>query len=317
MQKSNDLISAVQIVQANEGEIMKLLVILFVAFFSSNALAAKIISVNNSSNQVILDGKYAPVIIAGTSGRNLCTEETSTLNTCGVGYPRATCNFKTVCPTTELGITISAKGIGNVVITDTADVIIHSFGLYKAGQNFTATLPWSVLCRSITGMKDCSFGARTALKIGLHDGSKLTESTTFILQISYMENNYNGNESISGRFDGIADYTIAPGSEKAILTEITMVDDFMISNAGKILGFRSFMAPGNCMSPLAVSTASDSFLLKLNHNKEIEDNRITGLNNGTKYLFMLGLEDEAGNIGYFKDLNASCVEGKHTATPHN
>jgi len=295
---------------------MKLLVILFLAFVSSNALAAEIIAVSGSSNEVSIGGEYVPVIIAGTSGSNLCTVETTTINTCGVGHSRAACNFRTVCPTTELNITISAKEAGNVVITDSSDAIIETFGPNKPGQNFTASVPWHALCSNVTGMGNCSFSGRTALKVGIHNGSDLIESRTFILQISSMENNYYGNESLSSQFDGIDNYTLLPGSEKAYLTEIS-VHNLMIGDAGSIVGLRAFFAPASCKTPAAVSTGSDSYFLPLNANKEVVDNRIQGLNNNTKYLFMLGLQDEAGNIGYFKDLNNSCVEGQHTATPHN
>ena len=304
---------------------MKHLLAIALGFFCTTALALEVTYVIGTSNSVELDGTSRPTFIAGTSGAELCSKEiTSTLDSCSKLSSRAACNFKTVCPTTMLRFTMTGKISGEVSLRDFSDYPVYQFGYYEAGTSQTFEVPWSEICFALTSDRTCSVLSRGVLRIGIDSGGSYhsEENSDFIFQVSRLDNNYldmNTKEKLSlSTSKGIDDYRITPANQSAKVVEFSVLSLFLESY---IVGFRAFYEPLSCISLAknsnAINTSSPSKFLALDKNKqEILDPTIGVLKNGSRYAFMMGLQDDAGNIGYFKDLShGKCVEDQHTATP--
>lgn len=284
---------------------MKSFLFLSVLSLSLNSYGTAITSVKNASNTNL---KYLK-IFGGIAGSEQCSNEKTTLNTCALSQGRAACNFKAICPSTRLTMTVSSKTSGEILLTDMDQNIIYNFGPTQ-GDVTTVEIPWSEVCNAVSGDVTCSTAAQRILKLGL---ANEYERVTF--QIAGLANTV-GDESLTD-VDGIEDYTLAPGNNKAYLTELSVAQDMYVYEAAEIVAVRGFLTKSTCATPLAVTTASDSYVLKLNEDKEVVNAQITNLKNDVRYLFMFGFEDAAGNIGLFNDLTTNCVDDKHSVTPHS
>lgn len=302
---------------------MKVFVFLFVAFFCAQSFAFTLTHVNGASNEIILDGKKSPVFMAGISGSQRCLGQTTTVDTCSTNPERAACNYKTVCPTSHLQMTFTAKISGKVALMDVSNFPLYQLGNYTAGTTHTVNIPWSEICYGISSDRTCQVIARSVLRIAVSDGQK-QDGANYIFQTSRINDTLwniktDKMESLSYSKYGIADYSIAAGNGHAILKNLKILDLYL-GEAARVTGIRAYYAPTSCAKiqavPTAVNTSDESDLFFFNGNQtEITQNMIEGLQNGVKYAFMLGVQDEAGNVGMFKDLSTQCAEGQHTATP--
>jgi hypothetical protein len=287
--------------------------------FSVNAFSnVTINTITNASSTGQLGTKYIPEVWAGISGSAKCSGQTTTINTCAIGNDRSACNFKTVCASTQLTMNLKSDTSGKLLLVDSEDTLVRDLGSYTAGQNITVSIPWGEICNVVSQDGSCSrANGRSTLKIGVDNNADgvLEDSTAVRFEVSKI-NNTTSDSSISDGTDGVNDYTLVPGNKKAFVTDFTVVQDFYVYDAAKIVGIRGFFAKSDCSNPLSVTTASDSYLLDLNADKEIIDTKIEGLQNGTRYLFMFGFQDEAGNIGLFKDLTQSCSDDHNSVMPH-
>lgn len=302
---------------------MKFLVFLSVALFTSssfadNNISIKISKVANASKD------FTNVIMAGISGLEYCSNETTTIDTCTSKNNRSSCNFKTVCPSTLLNITVQTNTEGSYALVDLTGKSIAEFGHHAAGE-FTATVPWSKICSQLMGVSDCSMNARDVLAIAIkRAGEKeYTSKYNFIVQISHIQNTFfygtdeNIGESLAFR-EGVDDYSLVPGDKKALISSFSGINNFKTSYAGRIVGFRGFYTNGGCSKATQITTSSPSVFVPIDmSSKAIIDNRILGLENHTPYTFMFGFEDETGNIGLFKDIRTNCVENQHSVIPHS
>lgn len=302
-----------------------LILLLFGVLFSFHSFALEILHVEGTSTKVDLEGQYTPNFIAGMSGKSYCTDKTfTTLDTCSLKKNRAACNYNTVCPSTRLKLTFKAKTNGKISLRDISDRPVYQLGEYKAGTVQTVEIPWSEICLGLMSDRACSVPARGVLQIGIDSGGTdhSEESSNFIFQVSRLENNYldmETKESLSlSKRDGIEDYSLIGGDQSIFVIQASVKNLFLES---RITGFRAFYETANChkvsKDPNTLNTSSPSVFIEFDQNQsEILNPKITGVQNGLKYAVMLGLQDDAGNIGYFKDLSGKqCVEGQHTAIP--
>jgi hypothetical protein len=294
------------------GGSLKHFIFLTVLLLSTESFGSvSITSVNNSSNDVLLKEL---MIMGGTAGIEKCRGEITTLNTCAMGSDRSACNFRTVCPTTMLSLTMNSTSSGIVALVDSENNLIHNFGYYAPGKTTRIEISWSEICKSIMGDASCALEpTKGMLKLSVI--GKDSEDYR-VLQFKVSGMGKTSGESLAN-IDGVSDYSIFPGNQKAVLRELSVAQDFSVYEAGRIVALRGFFTEGSCAQPLAVTTASNSYLLNLDRNKNIMDNRLLNLKNGTRYLFMFGFQDEMGNVGLFKDLSSSCIDNKHSVMPGN
>lgn len=304
---------------------MKIFAFLIVALCCAQASALNITAVSGSSNEVNLNGKNAPVFMAGIAGSSRCEAVPTTINTCSNNPERAACNFRTVCPSSLLHITFTAKVSGKVSLMDISSYPIYPLGNYTAGTTHTVSIPWKEICNGLASDPTCQVISRGVLRLGIDSTGNYQpeEYGSYIFQVSGMTDNRwdfknDKMESISTK-EGIRDYKMIAGNGKAFVNSVEFHSVYL-GEAARIKGVRVFHAPASCAQlssqANAVNTSHDSHQLMLDESQTtLLANEISGLQNNVKYAFMMGLQDEAGNIGYFKDLNEQCVEGQHTATP--
>jgi hypothetical protein len=304
---------------------MKLLSFILVCLFTVDLYATVTISrVSNASNEVNLKttttGSTAVgtiSVLGGISGATLCPVGGSTtpVNTCTLGTNRISCNKKTICPNAELSITLKAEKSGTILLVDSDNNPVDITGdvTYSSGQQATIQVLWSKICEEIGAGVNCDIPGKTeTLKIGVNEaGDNALEDYASISFGIYSIPDLSG-ESLAGVADaaGVDDYYLFPGDAKAIVQDFSILNDnYSVTGAAKIIGFHGFSEIGTCSSAAATVNIHDvDVALTLDDNKDIEESRIDGLSNGDPYLFMFGLEDEAGNIGLFKDLVASCSD---------
>ena len=299
---------------------------------SFNAFAEiTVSSVSGTSNDVDLDEEGVIELLGGLSGVDTCASvspaPTSTINSCILLNNRASCNFKTICSTSEALVTITSSNTsGSVVLVDSEDNLIDVYSTtYTQGQTYTAEILWGDICTAIGGTLCAGATITTGsenFKLGIDsDGDDIPDDFVTLKFGIYGIANTAG-ESLNGT-DGVADYTLFPGDEKAFVTDFSAVADYSIPEAAPIVGLRGFFAPTTCaavsVTPTTVNNGSDSYLIDIDEdNKEIVDNRIDeGLINDETYVFMFGFQDEAGNIGGFKDLAGACTTDQHSVMPRD
>lgn len=321
---------------------MRIFLIILVTVFSLNVHAAVTVSgVSGASNDVDLtpdeDSSSSTIeIMAGISGASVCDNSSNnTVNTCQRSGTRAACNFNTVCANTKLQVTIRSDNTsGKVVLVNSENepIDFSTTSDYTSGSSYTAVIPWSELCEEIVGDAGCGrnaiidLGKSETFKIGVdsNDDDIPDDSQSLKIGVYAILNDSTGLTSLSDDVDmndGVANYSLFPGDEKAYVDSMEAISNYSIANAAKIVRLRGFFAQTTCGAvsgtPDLVNNDSDSYVLDIDDGtKEITDNRIDeGLTNDLPYVFMFGFEDEAGNIGAFKNLGAECIDDQHSVTP--
>jgi hypothetical protein len=302
---------------------MKILFIIFIGFFSFNVNATTTITaVSGASNTVDLTTQTSVEIMAGISGHSLCTAaDVSVVDTCARTTARSSCNFNTVCPSAKLSITVKSSVAGSLNLTDADNNIIQVCDpTYTADETYTCVINWSDLCLEVGASANCDAVGSETLKLGVNNtGDNVPEDSVSInFKIAGIPLT-TATESLADATDGVANYALYPGDEKAFVTDFSAVQDFSVTGAAEIIGVRGFYHEADCPAVANSVLPSDtSYPLDVdNDTKEITDNRVSDLTNGATYLFMFGFEDKAGNIGLYKDLTTDCTHDKHTVTPRN
>lgn len=328
---------------------MRIFLIIFTALISLKAQATiTISSVSGASNEVDLtpdseDSSSVIEIMAGLSGGSGCTSSTGTVNTCVLLKNRGACNFKTVCDNTELRITLKSDNTsGKIVLVNSENepITFSSTSSYTSGQTYTAVIPWSAICEEIVGDPGCGrdnasveVGKSETLKIGVDSNNDDTPDDALNIKVGIygIENHPTFQDSGENRSVaddlgyGVGDYYLFPGDNKATIEEFSSFSGNTLTapGAARISSLRGFFSQGSCADanadPFYVNNGSDSYLVSLDKDlKNIENNRIEeGLSNGNQYVFMFGLQDEAGNIGAFKDITLQCDDIASGTTTYN
>lgn len=311
---------------------MKILLIILLGFVSFNAQATVTITdIDNSSNTVDLDDEEESIhIMGGLSGISKCTGDTTTIDSCARSGAREACNYKTVCPTTKLGIALkSDNSSGRIVLVDQDDdLVFRSSTTYTSGQTQILEIPWSTLCPAVDEDQNASCSDVTAtgtetFKIGVDtDGDDIPNDSKTIRISIFGIGATSGTDSIAdSTFGGVDTYSLYPGDEKAYITDFAAIADYTADGAAPIVALRGFFIQSDCATvsatPTLLGNTADSIRVELDEdNKDITDNSMDeGLANDLPYVFMFGFEDEAGNIGLFKDLSLECTANKHDVTP--
>lgn len=308
---------------------MKIILVFIISLIVSPAFSATTLSaVTNASNTVDLNPQEGLIeILGGLSGTRHCSlvgTVLTTLDTCALATAqREACNFRTICNTTELNITLKSDShSGTIKIVDSDDQVFFSQTGYTSGSSAPIRVRWSEICRAVTGNSDC--GSSTALVgsknlyIGIDDNGddKLEDSIQVKFGI-YGISNASG-ESIEDSEYGVSDYELFPGDEKAYIKRLDIVNENLnITGAAEIIRLRGFFIQGTCAQAATILPSSPNYVEVDLHStdKKIIDRRVTGLANGIPFTFMFGLEDKAGNIGYYKNLIANCDVEQEEVTP--
>jgi len=322
---------------------MRIFIIIFIAILSLNAQATVTISsVGNASNEVNLtpsseNSSSTIEIMGGISGAIKCVDHpgiTTILNSCNELNDRSACNQRTICNTTELQIRMKSDNTnGKIVVVneDNQPVDFDTTTSYTSGQDYTISIPWENLCEEIIDdeCEDPSTGnpgVGKIFKIGVDSNNDDLPDDSLNVKIGVYAISTDGSgdslaDGASGLGDGITQYSLFPGDQKAYITEMEAVGSYSAEYAAKITRIRGFFAETNCTDVLAtptlVNNGSDSYYVDIDSSsKEITDNRIDeGLSNNKTYVFMFGFEDKAGNIGLFKDLANECIDDQHSVMP--
>lgn len=315
---------------------MKILIFSFLFFVSLNVQAAVTVSsITNASNEIDLspeDGKLIKIYagVAGSSGA--CSGQSTTVDSCSVLANRDACNYKTTCSSTNLQITLTSDSKSGTVVlvdADNTQISINNGSSYTSGSSRTINVNWSAICNALGAGTNCAPSASITktLKLGINETGDATPEDYISLEFGIYGMPTGGSGSISdSSLGGVEDYYLYPGDEKAILKEFSVFNNsFTVTGAAEIVALRAFFAVGNCTAaatPNYVNTALDSYRLELDDEdggeKSILDKRIDeGLSNDTHYVFMIGFEDAAGNIGLFKDLQSGGCEDSTTTLTYD
>lgn len=261
---------------------------------------------------------------------------TGTCNTCtdaayvGVaGTANVACNPQGIGPDSTFSITFTSATTGNAqMITSTSSQVPLSTGgysvAYTAGQTITLSYKWGDICAQISGgTTACTVIGNVSLNVGVAaSGTTLTDSQSITFSVGGIDDT-----AVSTTSGGFEDFTMFPGDEKAYVKSInTFGDTSAISPGGADLPIKYlavFYTEGTCTG-LGVEnpTILNSFnFTPLEMDSEgLITNKITGLRNGTEYLFKIGMQDVANNIGLFTTTNISasgnaCAKYYQTVIP--
>jgi len=206
-----------------------------------------------------------------------------------------------------------------------------------SGQPFTVEIPWSRLCAMSTSPSDAacttSF-SNTILSVGIDNGDNVfKEKVTFNLTMRSVATDVAVSPTVANcpvgttpadPTHGICDYTMAPGDEKAYISDYAASGNDLTADAtlgikyDRIMMF--YVADVGVTNASAVANNTEPIILSLKNNSPDEPSlsdlgRIRGLENDVNYCFALANVDQAGNITYFPDPGILSGGGKICAEP--
>jgi len=296
---------------------MKLFIFSGVLVFSligtfANA-TVKITSITGAS--VVGNLSTTPIFIAGgASGSDglsyVCGGTTcNTCNNPSVTGTLKSCNENGISGDTQLIINFTSTASGTVEFSDGTNYVAFVGGNvnYTAGTAGSVSIRWSDLCGA-TGLALCGSSPTSptgpeniskSLYFGVSNGTSASLIDSIPVNFVYA-NMENGGISVADGSNGVDDFQMFPGDQKAYIDSIS--PDSLGSNVSAV---RAYYAPistqaNGCAEMGNVTNSSDSNELALdNTSREIIDNRVSGLENDTPYVFRFAIVDNAKNIGLF------------------
>lgn len=279
-------------------------------------------------------------IVGGLGGPD-CGGGTGTCNSCA-GAPWGTvCNVNRISPDTELVFIFSSTtvntGIARIttqLVTESAIPSTPSVTPVLINQQVTLRTSWRNICNSFDpASPTCEIRDSQQFKVGIDGNSDgllngaNDDFISFTINVVYplLEANNNGDPSFDTRFDntnvltecprtnGLCNFSLSRGDEKAVIENLTVGTGGLETTYRFVVFFCALSGDYNdivnpCTAPVPISGANS-----------LLDDTITGLTNGTQYVFRAAVQDIAGNQGlYFEVDSGVCPNGTtdcHTVTP--
>jgi hypothetical protein len=278
-------------------------------------------------------------IVGGLGGTD-CGGGTGVCDNC-TGAPWGTvCNEKRISPDTELVFIFSSttvnSGIPRITAQLTAETQVTttaSISPVLINQQVTLKTTWRNLCNNFNANiadPNCDLRGTQTFKVGIDggtpDGFLNGGSDDFITVTVEVVNpdTTTAPANFSTKFDstnigdcpatgGICDFSLSRGDEKATIENLVVGTGGLETTYKSVLFYCALSSDYNdiinpCASPVGISGS----------NVLLEDT-ITGLSNGTEYVFRAAIQDKAGNRGLFFQVDSAvCPAGTtdcHKVTP--
>jgi len=281
-----------------------------------------------------------------------CSSMPSTCNNCGSN--NIPCNANRITRDTELTIyfrTDNASAITptsilmflidnkQVAAIDNPDKTTQTGIIVNA--ELKISIRWGDLCTNIGAGADCSTPVKNkSIQFGISTSNDNTLEESLAVEISVLGDPLadvnspyryvplcSPGSTGDYSYKGFCWLTIARGDEKVYVENETYDPDFFNDSQpalqSKYSALRVYYAEGNADGMGVVSTTVNSgsptykdFTFTINNKTPtLDDNKITGLTNGSGYYFMFANVDEANNVFYFSDPTQLSEATGHTAIP--
>lgn len=297
--------------------------------------AANYSQITESTSEVVIYGGLSGDT-AGCSSSDVCDTCTGT----HADYPatgRFPCNFRTITPGLDLQITLNASNVSGTfaVKYNTTSLTVTTPSTLVAGQNFTVEIPWSELCSKLGNNSSCQANFTGTISLGFDTNSDgtLDDKKDIKVHFSYVPvagaSGY-GTTGVCASSDpdeskkyGFCYYSFQPGDGKVYVQDMAVGQNFpeTLATNVKYKYLRVFYAAqqsgdSDATTLASIKNSADSIALNVK-GLGIDDERITDLDNGTRYCFIAANEDEAGNIFYYADASQDSTATPYCATPND
>ncbi len=328
-----------------------MVLVIFVFLFNSFSYGASFSISGVSADSDVKDNSIK-IYVGWANPGSACTSSTETCDTCS-GTTRKACNQKSIHSNLYLNIEVSSKatGISGLGVkafgSDGTTAIAGVTANTASSAGYTFNIKWTQLCAAVFGAscesvttqgpqaaKSFKFGPAKA------DGS-LAETITVEVYLNvftsattsytYTPCTVNADKSItdpnSGVTDGACALKLFPGDKKVF------VDEFGSDWGGatpaigsmpvdSVIFFNKAFATSNeaTLDSMTLNDIANAIQVKVTDDASdpLEDYTLTGLNNDTKYCFVMATMDRSGTIQKFTPAAASLSEAQQSglcATP--
>lgn len=196
-----------------------------------------------------------------------------------------------------------------------------------SGTAATVVLKWSEICNAVTsGNSNCTTDINTSLGVG-YLASGDTNGTYFDFQVVTRHVDSTTDDSrfytdSCGSNEGFCGYTIRPGDEKIYIKDLLWGSSYPSTGVGGIeySNLLFFFRPTEGQPGATVLANMDnqddyfSLVASKDISPPVEDDRVTGLENGVEYCFVLANQDKTGIISRFAP-NVSGISGSTILDP--
>lgn len=301
---------------------------LFFAALQSHG-AVTLVSISGASNQD-LSTATKPIIYAGFAGT--CTGDgTNTCDSCTgtavSGSKLWSCNKSNAYPNLKLIIRVQSSNasasVSNAIVKIGEDKYTPVTSPTMADGILTTQLSWSEICShsNVNKGANCDGGSFSVdLTVGFEvtsSGSTTTDALTFAVRArvaasdgsDWFYTDCNTTEATSNI--GFCHFEAYPGDAKIYADNLVVASGYPSSPAAGVeysgvTFFYEQQASGEDDNTTIqrISNASNSFILGVNKSASppVADNRIDGLQNGTRYCMVMANQDASGVISYFTPL---------------
>lgn len=275
----------------------------------------------------------------GTSPCNTCSQDIA-LQGASARANGLACNEQQIYPSLNFTITLRsdvaanyAAGCSNPILAMSGTTVINSLNqtLYTenvANQPITATYSWQEICNRLGNDPNCEKSFNQSFRIGFNSqcgGTAIAEGAfEFRISFRYVGNSPamtygcpRGSEGSYGAFEGVCDYLMYPGDQKAYVVSVDRNSDknFQAGDqssklSSPIYGSSADLS-GVSITHLRLYYGSTSFAgitlkspyvdLPVTAEGGMQSRRVDGLENGVRYTFLAANKDQAGNLEYFSD----------------
>jgi hypothetical protein len=238
------------------------------------------------------------------------------------------------------GSSVSVKNSAGTAITQAQTAT------YAGGNGIlTVYVTWASICSSVSGGDaNCSTGTSQDLSVGFDSigNPATTDYTTVTVRASAVDltathtNWFNTDcpdvNNIPTTSNGFCHFTAFPGDEKLYALNLTGVSTYPTSptsgiNFDHIVFFYEAQTAadgGNAGTIARITNSSEIFSISTNSSTSagstsgsfnVDDNRITGLTNGTTYCAIMANQDQTGNIYFMTDTTATGFDNTTICAP--
>lgn len=276
-----------------------------------------------SGNLIVYGGIMGPV----------CTGETTCNNCVGDNMP---CNANRISPTSLLKFRFKTDNASAIaagsklffLVNSTVQLLPDSGTSTDISVNadLYITIEWGRLCEALGSDRSCSVATGSkSIQFGISTTGDTTLEESITVEVTILGDSTGSAQYVTnckpelGGIDapkmGFCWVQLKRGDEKVYIDEELYYGTGFNStpDGGKYTALRVYFAEGpetgdNLTFPTVVNSSSDFKDLTFTMNGEVptlDNNKITGLKNGTRYYFMFANVDEAGNVMYFSNYTPS------------
>lgn len=261
--------------------------------------------VNSVSGASAFSSSGTATIYGGMAGDNCADGTTSTCNNCS---SLLTCSADDLCACNEtrifstLYLTISATAATDS--TGPLRLEVNDTVLTSTSTSTSLSIQWENLCLASSQTITCeSIANKATISAKLFNDNNNNSSkdedeeatTVYIYIINPGTASWNVYAAVNT--EGIGGFTPYPGDEKIFLEDISSTSGYpTLSYGSKATKVRVWISDTGAAAAGPTSTISPEDLNIEDDTGNLENDKVTGLENGTTYFFRVALIDEAGNI---------------------